>query len=137
MHWVRRKVANVVKCSIWLERDRVWRIERKRQVVGVGQKREKRGGRAVESVGKWMSTLGVRPHHGGLAQPSSCVARHVAARAKAALLRRQSTPPAQHCSEPYPPSLGFCKIRPKFELEPKLHQNESCAKFYKLQIIFW
>jgi hypothetical protein len=35
------------------------------------------------------------------------------------------------------PVLWFCKFRPKFELKTKFHQNESCAKFYKLQIIFW
>ena len=34
--------------------------------------------------GEWMSTPGDCPLHGGLAQPSSCVARHVAACAKAA-----------------------------------------------------
>jgi len=46
-------------------------------------------------------------------------------------------PPAQYCSKPYPLILSFCEIRPKFELKPKFHQNKSCAKFYKLQIIFW
>ena len=35
------------------------------------------------------------------------------------------------------PVLWFCKFPPKFELKTKFHQNESCAKFYKLQIIFW
>ena len=45
-------------------------------------------------------------------------------------------PLLEHCSEPYPNILLFCKIRPKVELEPKFHQNESCAEFYKLQNIF-
>ena len=31
--------------------------------------------------------------------------------------------------------LSLCKFRPKFELKPNFHQNESCAKIYKLQII--
>ena len=33
--------------------------------------------------------------------------------------------------------LSLCEFRPKFEMKPNFHQNESCAKFYKLQIIFW
>ena len=33
---------------------------------------------------------------------SSCVASCVASRAEAALPRRQSTPPAEHCSNPHP-----------------------------------
>ena len=68
-------------------------FEGESRVVGVGQGKDKRGGRAVESAGEWMSTLGARPHHGGLAQPSSCVARRVAALGAAALPRRQSIPP--------------------------------------------
>ena len=39
--------------------------------------------------------------------------------------------------DPYPLFSGFCEIQPKFELESNLCQNKSCAKFYKLQIIFW
>ena len=45
-------------------------------------------------------------------------------------------PPAKHCSRPHPFSLSFCEIRPKFELKSNCHQNKSCAKFCKLQIIF-
>jgi len=37
---------------------------------------------------------------------------------------------------PILPFLSFCETRTKLELKPKYHQNESCAKFYKLQIIF-
>jgi len=106
-------------------------------VVGVGQKREKRGGRAVASAGEWMSTLGARPHHGGLAQPSSCVARRVAALDAAALPRRQSIPLLSTVASSIHPVLGFCKIRPNFELKTKFYQNESCAEFYKLQNSFW
>ena len=36
---------------------------------------------------EWMSTPGARPLHGDLEQPSSCVAGHVAARAKVAPAR--------------------------------------------------
>jgi hypothetical protein len=50
--------------------------------------------------------------------------------------RRQSTPPAKHCSGAYPPNLEFCKNRPKTELSTKFNQNQSCAQFYKLQNIF-
>ena len=84
-----------------------------------------------------MSTPGARPLHGGLAQPSSCVARRVAALDAAALPRRQSIPLLEHCSEPYPTILWFCKIRPNFELKTKFHQNRSYSEFYKLQIFFW
>ena len=70
---------------------------------------------------------------------SSCVARRVAARAKAALPRRQSTPllstVAVHIR--WNPVLWFCKIRPKFELNTKFLQNKSCSEIYKLQNIFW
>ena len=61
--------------------------------------------------GEWMSRPGARPHHGGLAQPSSCVARRVAALDAAALPRRQSTPPAQHCSNPYPLVPSFVVLQ--------------------------
>jgi hypothetical protein len=46
---------------------------------------------------------------------SSCVARRVAARAKAALPWRQSTPPAQHCSSAYPlePNFVVLQISPE------------------------
>ena len=46
---------------------------------------------------------------------SSCVARRVAVPDAAALPRRQSTPPAQHCSKPYPlePSFVVLQISPK------------------------
>ena len=39
-------------------------------------------------------------------------------------------------ADPYPLFLVFVKFGQKFELKPKTHQNKSCAKFYKLQIIF-
>jgi hypothetical protein len=39
-------------------------------------------------------------------------------------------------ADPYPLFLVFVKFGQKFELKPKTHENRSCAKFYKLQIIF-
>jgi len=49
----------------------------------------------------------------------------------------RASPPARHCSKLYPLSLWFCEIQPKFELEPKCHQNKTCSEFYKLQNMFW
>ena len=89
-----------------------------------------------------MSTPGARPLHGGLAQPSSCVAWRVAAHAKAAPARpaaaldRARDPHRITVAVPIHLALVFCKIRPKIELEPNSHQNESCAEFYKLQNSF-
>ena len=71
---------------------------------------------------------GARPHHGGRAQPSSCVARRVAPLGAAALPRRQSTPPARHCSKLYPLSLGFCKNRPNFELKTKISPKQKLLR---------
>ena len=85
-----------------------------------------------------MSTLGARPHHGGLALPRSCVARRVAALGAAALPPAAEHPPMlSTVANSIHSVLWFCKIRPNFELKAKFHQNESCAEFPKLQNICW
>ena len=90
-----------------------------------------------------MSTPWARPLHGGLAQPSSCVARRVAVHAKAAPARpaaavdRARDPHRITVAVPIHLALVFCKILPKFELKTKFHQNKSHSEFYKLQNFFW
>ena len=70
---------------------------------------------------------------------SSCVLARMRAALPARRLRWTGTgdPHRITVAGPYPPFLSFCEIRPKLELKPNCHQNESCANFYKLQIIFW
>jgi hypothetical protein len=90
-----------------------------------------------------MSTPGTHPLHGGLAQPSSCVARRVVAHAKAAPARPAAAldtardPLWITVASPIHLALVFCKILPKFELKTKFHQNKSYSEFYKLQNFFW
>jgi len=54
---------------------------------------------------EWMSTLGARPLHGDIEQPSSCVAGRVAACEMAA-------PAAAEVQSPYPPALWTCLSPP-------------------------
>ena len=112
------------------------------ELVGVGVQRERRFSTAARGFILAtpcllrMRTPGRRPAgkqlrgqaRGGAGRSSS---------APAACSAQQLSPLLEHCSKPYPIILLFCKIRPKVELEPNFHQNESCAEFYKLQNIFW
>ena len=91
--------------------------------VGI-QKDEAEGSRASTSRGDAAG----KQLRGGKARARRCAA---------ALPRRQSIPLLEHCSEPYPTILRFCKIRPNFELKTKFHQNKSYSEFYKLQNFFW
>ena len=80
-----------------------------------------------------------RPRRLAALAASSCVL----ARMRAALLARRmrwtgaGDPHRITVATPILPLLSPCEIRPKFELKPNCHQNKSCAKFCKLQIIFW
>ena len=66
-----------------------------------------------------MSTSGARPLHGGLTQPSSCVAGRVAAHAEAApgrpaaALDRGWRSSSDHSSKPYPTIFVFLQNAPK------------------------
>ena len=53
----------------------------------MGEKEKSKAAAQGDHRGEWMSTPGACPLHGGLAQPSSCVAGRVAAHAKAAPAR--------------------------------------------------
>ena len=80
-----------------------------------------------------------RPRRLAALAASSCVL----ARMRAAQLARRmrwtgaGDPHRITVATPILPLLSPCEIRPKFELKPNCHQNKSCAKFCKLQIIFW
>ena len=53
----------------------------------LGEKEKNKAAAQGDHRGEWMSTSGPCPLHGGLAQPSSCVAGCVAARVRAAPAR--------------------------------------------------
>jgi len=99
-------------------------------------KKRKRGSRQGVNHGeKWMRMSAARPLHCDRQQASSCVARCVAARAKAAPARpaaaldRARDPHRITVAVPIPSFLFFCKIHPKFELKSNFHQNKSCSEF--------
>jgi hypothetical protein len=102
----------------------------------LGEKGKNEAAEQWDHRGEWMSTLGARPHHGGLTQPSSCVARRVAALDAAALPRRQSIPPARALWRALTNQFcGFAKFAQKLNwsqnsTKTKVLQNFASYKTY-------
>jgi hypothetical protein len=129
--------AELLGCSGGLKRQRVRRIG---EAQGARRRRGSRKGRGDSGHS------GLYPHNGRRFADEDVHAKHSSkqlrgqlrggARGGGSAPAAEHPPPADHCSRPHPLSLSFCEIRPKFELKTNFHQNKSCAKFCKLQIIF-
>ena len=120
-------LAELLGVRWWLGRERVRRIWERSKVVGVERKRRKRGGHAVWSLS------GVDEHAGGSSTSwRARAAKQLRGLAHGGAGRSGSAPAAEHppllehCSEPYPTIVCFCKIRPNFELKTIAPKQKLC-----------
>ena len=137
--WVRKEMANTAACSIWREGNWVrWISERgMSSFSGRGQRTRTA---SSTSVLKWRGRQARGIHVAWRPWQQAAACTHACARRCS-----RGSCAGQGAGDPYRitvatpifPLLSPCEFQPKFELKSNYHQNKSCTKFCKLQIIFW
>jgi hypothetical protein len=136
--WFRKEMAKTLGCSIRLGKEWLGRIWKKKARRVPWLRTEGMHG-VVHAALKWRGKQARGIHVAWRPWQQAAACTHACARRCS-----RGSCAGQGAGDPYRvtvatpifPLLSPCEIQPKFELKSNFHQNKSCAKFCKLQIIF-